>query len=474
MKSHALTALLGHALLIACSASRIDSAERLRGDAWPASERQRIASVPIEPGPSCEPELPAVWSLEAILIEIGRANPTLAAAEARLAQAQAARREARASYLPELSLGLDYLATDNPAQVFALLLNQEDLTLGPAFDPTPGTTDNWRKQVRLDWSLFSPGRGEALRSSEEGEVAARLAGEAIARRLLNAGVQAWIELGASRALLAVAAGSIEVVAERLEQTRRRFAEGAALRADVLMLEVRLAAARQSAAQAGLAVRTAESALNALMGRAPDAQLELADETVAIGVELPDGLSALLARAEEDRLDLRAAAHRARLFAFQREAARAERLPVLGLFASYDVDGSEPGIDTDLGSTTLGVGLRWPFSARTPARVAQAEAEERAAREELAELALALAREVHDAHAAVASASATLALAEAAVSSAEEAYRITAAAQDSGAATVTDVLEADHAQTDARTRAVAARAALDLARARLVAATGGVR
>ncbi len=473
-------------LATACASSRVDSAERILQStwAWPENHRSEgIASADRAPrgrqSPSERPAAPSdaassAWTIDAILEQIAWANPTLGAARARLEEAEALRREAIAAYFPELSLGLDYLSTDNPAQAFAVLLNQEKLTLGPSFDPTPGSTDNWRKEIRLDWPLFAPGRDESRLAAREAEEGARLASEAVERRLLNAGVQSWLGLDAARDLENVAWESIAVVERRLEQTRKRHREGAALRADVLRLEVRLASARQEAARATLVARQAESSLNHLMGRPPDALLPLADEDVVIGSTLVDQLEALLAEAEAERRDLLAAAHRVRMTGFQREGARAERLPLLQAFAAYDIDGPELSLDGDLDSYTLGIGLRFPFSARTGARIRQAQARERLASGELRELVLSVAHEVRDSWEGLRVASETLVLAEAAVGAAEEAFRIVAEAQDAGGATVTDVLEAEDSRKNARVRHVAAKASVQIARAQLVAAIGGVR
>ena len=458
-------------LLAGCAGSRVDDGPVILGDAWRGVRAPEPAAQP-EPAPA--PQEPSPWTLDAVLARIAAANPTIGVARARLEEAEAARREARAAYWPELSLGLEYLNTDNPAQAFAVLLNQRALTLGPGFDADPGATDNWRKEVRLDWPLLAPGRDAQHQAAREGEEVARLMGESAHNRLLNAGVQGWLGLGAARELELVARESIAVVEQRLAQTARRHAEGAALRADVLRLEVRLAGARQGAARAALTVREAESALNRLMGRAPDAPLELADEAFEVGPALPGTLDALLEAARAERRDLQATVHRVRLAGFERERSRAGNYPRLQLFAAYDIDGPDLSIDEDLDSYTVGVGLRLPLSARTEAGVRRAGAQERAAREELRELSLAIAQEVHDAWEALATARETLALSETAVGAAEEAFRIVAEAQDAGAATVTDVLEAEDARRGARVRDVAARAALQIARARLVAATGGIR
>jgi hypothetical protein len=102
----------------------------------------------------------ARWGVDRVLVRIAEANPTLGAAEARLEAARAAHDAALAQWWPQLSLGLEYAATDNPSMAFAQLLNQQAVTLGPGFDATPGWIENWRKELRVDWPLFAPGRAQ--------------------------------------------------------------------------------------------------------------------------------------------------------------------------------------------------------------------------------------------------------------------------------------------------------------------------
>lgn len=456
-----LLALLAAACAVAPEAGSLAS-PAARGDAAAAGAA------------TAEPERQEPWTLDAVLARIAAANPTLGAARASLAEAQAASDLAAAASFPELSLGLDYLSTDDPARAFSLLLEQERLTLGPAFDPTPGTTDNWRKEIRLDWPLFAPGRRESRRAADAAEQAAALEAEAVERRLLNAGVQAWILLRAAREHEQAARASVAVVRQRLELTRIRLGEGVALRVDVLRLDARLAEAEQAAARAALAARSAESALLRLMGATPGAALALAEEDLALGEDLPETLEDLTARAAAERRDLAATALRLRMAGDQSDAARAARLPTLQVFAAYDVDGPDLAWDSDLDSSTIGVGLRLPFSARTGARIRGAEAGVWRAREDARALALAVEHEVRDAWDGLGVATATLALAERAVAAAEEAFQAVAAAQDAGGATVTDVLEAEDALARARVQHVAAQAGAQIARARLIGATGGVR
>jgi len=467
----------GAALLsvAACSTSRVDSVDAVLAESRAPWRTSPTSSTPAAPERDvARAEHVGPWTLDQALRRIAAASPNIARARTRIEEARAALREARAGYVPELSFNLSYVATDEPMQAFGILLNQQNLSLGPGFDATPGTTQNWREEVRLDWALFAPGRAQQRDAAREGEQAAEFYTRAVEQRLLNAGVQAWLGLRAARQLERVALDSVAVVEQRVEQTRKRADEGAALQADVLRLEVRAAAARDEAARAHLDAERARNGLAALMGTNPDELNELSDEAIAVGVELPADLGALLDAAAEQRADLAALAHQARLQGISRQATEAGRMPMLGLFASYAIDGEDPTLDTDLDKYMVGVGLRIPLSARTAPRIDGARARERGAREDVRVLALDIEREVRDAWSELAAAEQTFELARTAVTAATEAYRVTALAQDSGAATVTDVLEAQDALNRARVRETAAAAGIQIARAKLVAATGGVR
>lgn len=452
-----------------CTSAPVESASQLRAAAT-ASAPANVSTT----NSSGSTATTAAWTLEAVLDRIAGASPTVARAQVRIDEARAALREAHASYWPELSLNVSYVATDEPAQAFALLLNQERLSLGPGFDATPGSTENWREEVRLDWALFAPGRAEQRAAANEGQQAAALYGAAIEKRLLNAGVQAWLGLHAALELERVAWSSVTTVEQRIEVTRKRFVEGAALQADVLRLEVRVAAARDEAVRARRDVERARHALAALMDVRPSELHELDNAPIHVGETLDDPLEALLERAATDRADLAALAHKARVEGHSRKAQEAGRLPTLGLFASYALDNQDAAIDTDLDKYVVGVGLRLPLSARTGPRIDSARARERGAALALRELALEIEREVRDARSEQVAVQQSLELAGSAVVAAEEAYRVLALAQDAGGATVTDVLEAQDALNRARVRQVAASAGVQIARARLVAAIGGVR
>ncbi len=414
------------------------------------------------------------WTLAQVLEQISSHNPDLVRARAGLQQAQAGVQMSRASYWPELSLGLQFASTDNPGQAFGVLLNQQRLSLGPGFDATPGITENWRKELRVDWSLWNPERAARSDAAQAAQSGAQAMVLHVDQGLRNAGVQAWFGLQAARALKEVQDESILVVQERLQKTQKRMELGAALKADVLRLQGRLAQAQQNAAGADLRVQTASSGLNRLMARPPQTPLEFQKDPERNAARLsPDdeALDTLISKALEQRKDLRAAQQNVRRLQHEDTASRRSGGPRISAFGAYDVDGHDLGLDTDLDSYMLGVGLHLPLSKRTPARRAASRAQLMGARAELHSLSLTIQSQVSDAQENLRVARIQLQLSSSAVATAEEAYRIIAEAQDAGGATVTDVLEAEDARRQARVAQVAAKYYVQIAQAQLAMAIG---
>ncbi len=414
------------------------------------------------------------WTLPQVLEQISNHNPDLVRARAGVQRAQAGLRMNQASYWPELSLGVQYLATDNPGLAFGTLLNQQRLNLGPGFDATPGSTENWRKELRVDWSLWNPERAAQNDASQAAERGAQAMLMHVDQELRNAGVQAWFGLQAARSLKEVQDESVVVVEERVQVTKKRMELGAALKADVLRLQVRLAQAQQSAARADLQVQTASSGLNRLMARGPRAALEFERGTLLDTPNLSPpskDLDQLVTLALDQRKDMLAARQNLERLQHEERAAKRSGGPRISAFGAYSVDGHDINMDTDLDSYVLGVGLHLPFSKRTPARQADSRAQLMAARAALQGLSLTIQNQVSDAQDNLRAARIQLQLSSSAIDTSEEAYRITAEAQDAGGATVTDVLEAQDARRQAQVAQVAARYNVQIAQAQLAKAIG---
>ncbi|GEM_PF-511602 len=416
------------------------------------------------------------WSLDQVLTRIKEANPRLSIAEANLEAARAALDEAKAAYRPILSLSRSYLVTDEPGTAFGLLLNQQRLSLGPSFDATPGTIDNHRTEARVDWTLFAPGRLDRKRAAGAAARAAEIARRAAEHRLLNAGVQAWLGLKAADALHRASLDNARIVGERLAELRKRRELGAALEADVLRMEARLALSRRDVEAAKLVRNKAEAALDHLMGLPSTTRIDLGG-TAAEEVRrsaLPETLEEALARARRTRLDLRARAWLLRSREFEVAGAEATRKPVLSAFGAVDLDGEDFGIDSDLTSYQAGIFLSWTLDPGREARIRRAKSGLRKDLAAFRAFVLDLSKEVRQAWDALELARRNLELARKGERAAVEAWRIVSKAHGAGAATTTDLLAAERSRSAAVLRRTAAETALSIAEIRLLGSMGGIQ
>jgi outer membrane protein TolC len=302
------------------------------------------------------------------------------------------------------------------------------------------------------------------------------AGEQTAEEAVVEGVQSgFLHYFEARAAEAVARAAIGDLEEQRQVTLARVSAGAATTADVLRVEVAAANARQQALQAQAQQQVARSSLLLAMGfSARDAELALVEPTALEAADVPD-LSEVAAQeaaasrrpeVERARLEQRAAQHQAtgRLFALLPEAS---------------VEGSYVRIQGQLfappESWAVGLKASWPvwdwgatwYAHRAAAQNAEAAA---AAREDQERQ---VKGEASARLAALTSARAAVEVADATISSAEEAWRVTNALSQAGSATTTDVLDAQAALTQARLNRIRARYQRALATVGLQRAVGRV-
>ncbi len=477
-----LLPLLGTLLtmgLLGCRGRRIQTADHELAQVWMGTQPKVPTTSGTKdphshPGAEGLPRTQQGWTLEMVLRRIQAANPNLAIAETHIQEARAAISEAKAAYLPTLTLSETYFSSNNPGRAFWTLLNQHRLSLGPSFDATPGATENWRTEVRAQWALFAPGRREGQRGAREARRSAEAMRRFVERRLLNAGVQAFEGLIAAQDLAQVIRESVGVVSERLQTTKERRDQGLALEVDVLRLRTRLAKAKQEAQSADLAAKQAEAALNHLMGLRADSPLVIASRDIGVLETLPPTLNQAIRRARAERGDLRAASHRVLMRNWEKKGNKAARLPSLVAFGAYDIDARDPDLDAYYDSYEAGVALSWKLDPAVGPKIRKAMARLRRERERLRGLLLDAAKEVRMAWDNLQVAKSQLALASEGAKTAGEAWRLISSAYDNGGATLTDLLEAVNARKTARTRKSAAEAAVRIAKLRLIGAMGGVK
>jgi outer membrane protein TolC len=431
--------------------------------AEPAAER-----TPLD---SAIPDRPLTLE-ETIALALER-NSSLQAAADRIGEAEAMVGQATAPFYPQLAARLGYARTDNPAQAFAMILNQRRFTADLDFN-NPGATQNVRPEVIGVLPLFRGGQDYQRReASLLGVQAAKLQRAALRNALTDAVISAYYALVAAPEQVQATGASIAAVSSALEQARSRFGAGAALKSDVLSLEVRLAEAREGHLRAENSVELSRAGLRALLALPAEAPVEVAPIVGESHVELPETFSAALARATSSRPELAAAANQVAMREHEVKAERAAYLPRVDAVGNYGNDSSNLELSSNTDSWAFGVAAEIDLFSGFVTRERVRAAEQRLAEARQAERTarLEVEREVRTAFLDYGEAEQRVQVSQAAVASAEEALQLVQVQYGAGTVTITRYLEAEAARTAARSRAIAARYDLRRAEAGLQKAMG---
>lgn len=382
-------------------------------------------------------------------------NPQAAAAAARAGAARAAIRQAESAMWPVVSLSGGYSRTDNPPQAFMMSLNQRALDMSdPAFDANrPDDIGNARfgvgaKMRVLDFGRRANDRRTAV--SAAGAQAEMLA--AVQNDLVHEVTRGYYAVLQAQTFVAVQQDQVRSLEESRRVARARMDRGAAVKSDVLSIEVRLAQAQEDSIRARNGVGLAVAALNTAIGRdlAPEAGLDAVPPSQAPDLPAEPAEESAGGHPAVRAAELAVAARRSAL-----ARARADRRPAVSAFGEFDWDSGDLSDFQD--SYYAGVMAEWDIfdGFRRSAAIreagenlAAAEADARRARDGVKldrRQALLQARDARERWTVMAKN----------IESADEALRMTRARYEQGAADIPELLNAELGLAAIRSRRAAA-------------------
>jgi outer membrane protein TolC len=400
-------------------------------------------------------------------------NPDLLAAAARIGEAEAKVAEAAANFYPKLMARVGYAYSDDPSQAFSYIVAQRRFNFGVDINH-PGWVENFRPEIVGTWSLYRGGQDSYRKKAAElGVEAAELERSAIRNRLAAAVTAAYYALLSAPQQVDVARHSIEAVERELEHTKHRVAEGMALKADVLSLEVRAAEARESELKAQNAIELSRSALKTLLGITTGEILELREPADRLADHPAQDYARLLDQALAQRPEMQAAIHQSQIRREELQAERGARWPRVNAYAAYGQNSRSPDFAFSRDNVTLGVNAEVDLfsGGAVSARIAQAERRLTEAQALEQRTRLEIGDEVRRAYTTLEEALQRLKVAEAGAAAADEALRLVNEQYRGGAASVTRYLEAETDRADAALRVIVARYEAEVAQAQLKKAVG---
>jgi outer membrane protein TolC len=398
-------------------------------------------------------------------------HPAIRMAQAGESQAAAKVTQAKAGYLPRL----DYLEQvergNNPVYVFGSLLTQHQFTASNFNLGTlnrPDAVTNFRSALLLEQMVFDGGRTRlSVHAADLGQQAAAEQNRRTQAEVILGAVQAYAGAVLAASRLTAAEDAVQTAQADLRQAQARRAAGLITEADVLAIQVHLAAMEERRIRAASDLAVARAALNQAMGQPLDTPFDL-PATLDPARAAPGAFETLaMERPEARQTEL---AWRAATAA--RDLARKSYWPQISLRSGFEVD-RQAFVSRGGANWIAGLTLRFNVfnGHRDKAGIAEAAAGVRAAEAGREHTQTALRLEARRASLGMAAAEQRIRVAAAIVEQAAEAHRIIRDRYDAGLATVTELLRAATALLDARTQRLTAIHEQRVAAAQLEFAAG---
>lgn len=376
---------------------------------------------------------------------------------ARLRTEAAAHRvtQARAGYLPQVDYSESYQRSNNPVFVFGTLLTQRrfaESNFAINRLNNPASVQNFQSQVGASQMLYNGGATKLQVQSADLE--RKLSSETERATANDLGVQAaraYLGLQLAGERMKVSVESLRSAQASLERATNLRNAGMATDADVLSIQVHVAAMQEQQIRARLDAEVAQAAFNEAVGAPLDNRWNLTTPLSVLASGARDR-AALEQQALTARPDARQAGLAIELSDTQRRLARTGYFPQISVRAMLEADRNK-FVTQGGGNWFVGGGLRWSlfdgFKTRQQVKMAAAQLEAAKAAKRQLEAAVQLG--VRRAHSEVNAAAERINVSQAAITQAEESLRITRNRYEAGLSTVTDLIRNEVALHEARLR-----------------------
>ena len=386
-------------------------------------------------------------------------NPDLQIAIERIKQAEARLGIALAAFYPQITARVSYEHSNNPAQVFAMIVAQRDFDASAMQNiNSPGYRQNFRPEIIGTLSLFRGGQDyQKSRAAELGIDAADFERSSVKNALVEAVTVSYYAYLAAQEALKVAQDSIYAISSELKQTTLRYEAGTTLKSEVLSLDVKLAEAKEAEIRAVNSIALSKTSITNLLGLENPETFTVAAASRLTRPRLTAPFDELLSLALTERPEVMAAARQVEISERELKAELGAYLPKADAFVSYGQNSQSPGFSGQKDNVTVGVAVEMNlFSGfSTKQRVSAAQRKVKEMREVERKTRLAIEQEVKTAFLRLEEALARLRVTEASVLAAEEALRLVNEERRAGMATVTRYIESEVARNKAQSNSIAA-------------------
>ncbi len=396
---------------------------------------------------------------QAISIALDR-NLDMHITQQRIAIASAQVGESLAAFYPQVKGRIGYDYSDNPAQVFGMIVAQRN------FQPediisinNPGGHTNFRPEIMANISLFNGGQDYyRYKVAELGVEISELQRSTLHNNLIQIVTDNFYTLLVAKENQLIAIRAKDAIERELKNANIRYQEGTILKSDVLSLQVRLANTEEWLIQATNGIELAKTGLRTLLDLDAFSPVETVNQDNAILPTLPASIDDVLTSAEVNRPEIKMAEKQLITRIQQVKIAQGEHLPRVGAYVSYGANSQDGSISSNQDNISTGISLELDLFSGfgTKQRIKQAERRLEEARLNARKVRLQINQEVNNSYLALAEALQRYKVSATSVTAANEAFRLVTAQFQAGTATVTRYIEAEVARDQADARAIASR------------------
>jgi len=386
-------------------------------------------------------------------------NPDLQIAIQRIEQADAQLGVALSAFYPQVSAKVGYETSNNPAQVFSMIVAQRDFNSNSIANINdPGYRQNFRPEIVGKVSLFRGGQDyQNSKAAALGIEAAEFERSSIHNALIQAVTATYYAHLAAIEAQKNAQNAIVAIESELKQTQLKHDAGTVLKSDVLSLEVKLAEAQESQIRTANGIETAKVNLVNLLGLPSLSVFNISSSSIFNSPKFTPSFNELLEQAMGQRPEVKAAAKQVEIAQYKVKSAQGAYLPKADAYVSYGKNSQTPGFSSSKENVTAGVAVEMDifsgFSTQQQLRTAELKATE--ALETERKTKLAVEQEVKVAHLKIQESLARVHVTDLSVQSADEALRLVKEERKAEVVTVTRYIEAEVARNTAQSNSIAA-------------------
>jgi outer membrane protein len=383
-------------------------------------------------------------------------NPDLEISLARIQAAAAKMEQVRSAFMPRLTLENEYMRIDAPQWIFAKTIDSRLLSFETDFN-YPRPIHNYESGVSLHYNIFRGGQDwYGFKKAQKGTAMEKSQYREKVNRLVFLVISGYYDVLSAQEQIKVVQDSIKTVEAQLHNTQVLYEGGAALKADLLSLQVRRAEEKERLIVVQNGYELSRIVFANILGIPSEPAFSLLKEEWDPG-PLPESIEDALKIAESTRDLIKVAEHGIKQAESAMKQARGGYFPELNFRGRYYYDDDDLGYDGSRKNWFLSLRMDWNVfdGFLTKERVNESRARHQESRAMLTRAHLEVEKDVRSAYLRLEEARKRLDVTSQSVVQAEEALRLVRLSFEGGAVGITRYLDAQLAMTVAQTQYVKA-------------------